>query len=149
MNDHETHDSAIWKPGQAIAQIIFGEPASKANSRRLVRFGGMSRLIKSHKALTYSDLFKEQARPISPLIEGDVSVTIHIYYASRRPDLDESLILDLLQGVLYVNDRQVKEKHIYWGLDKERPRAEIVVEVLEQKKTPARKGRGSSKENRK
>ena len=50
-----------------------------------------------------------------------------IYYASRRPDLDESLVLDLLQGVTYLNDRQVKEKHIYWGLDKENPRCEISV----------------------
>ena len=145
MNIDETHDSTIWKPGQAIAQIILGEPASKANSRRLVRFGGVSRLIKSQKALTYSEMFKAQARPISPLIDSDVSVTMHIYYASRRPDLDESLILDLLQGVLYVNDRQVKEKHIYWGLDKDNPRTEIVVEVMEQKKAPTRKGKGQEK----
>ena len=146
MNINEKHDSTIWKPGQAIAQIIFGEPASKANSRRVVRLGGVSRLIKSQKALTYSDAFKQQARPICPLIDGDVSVTMHIYYASRRPDLDESLILDLLQGVLYVNDRQVKEKHIHWGLDKDNPRAEIIVEVMEQKKAPTRKGKGLQKE---
>jgi len=31
-----------------------------------------------------------------------VRVTLHIYYASRRPDLDESLILDLLQDVVYI-----------------------------------------------
>ena len=43
-------------------------------------------------------------------------------------DLDESLILDLLQDVAYANDRQVKEKHIYWmGVDKENPRCEIEV----------------------
>jgi Holliday junction resolvase RusA-like endonuclease len=90
----------------------------------------VSRLIKSKKALDYSAMFKSQARPIDPLIESDVSVSINIFYASRRPDLDESLILDLLQGVLYMNDRQVKEKHIYWGLDKANPRAEITVTVL-------------------
>ncbi len=146
MNNDETHDSTIWKPGVAIAQIIFGEPASKANSRRVVRLGGVSRLIKSQKALTYSEAFKQQATPICPLIESDVSVTMHIYYASRRPDLDESLILDLLQGVLYLNDRQVKEKHIYWGLDKDNPRTEIMVEVMEQKKAPTRKGKGLQKE---
>lgn len=144
MNNHETHDSTIQKPVQAIAQIIFGEPASKANSRRVVRFGAMSRLIKSQKALNYVESFKQQAKPISPLIEDDVSISIWIFYASRRPDLDESLILDLLQGVLYVNDRQVKEKHIYWGLDRENPRAEIIVEVMP-KKSPAGKGRASPK----
>lgn len=64
------------------------------------------------------------------MLEGDVCVEIKIYYASRRPDLDESLILDLLQDVAYTNDRQVKEKHIYWGLDKENPRCEIKVSAL-------------------
>ena len=63
-------------------------------------------------------------------MEGDVSVTITIYYASRRPDLDESVILDAMQGLVYLNDRQVKEKHIFWGLDKTNPRAEIIVELL-------------------
>jgi len=119
--------SASANKAQAVSLIIFGEPASKANSRRMVRFGGMSRLIKSAKALGYSDAFKSQAVPIDPLMDMDVSVTMHIYYASRRPDLDESLILDLLQGVVYVNDRQVKEKHIFWHLDKSSPRTLITV----------------------
>jgi hypothetical protein len=47
---------------QALSQIIFGEPASKANSRRVVRYGGMSRLIKSAKALSYSDALADLIR---------------------------------------------------------------------------------------
>jgi len=111
---------------QALSFKIFGEPASKSNSRKIVRYGGISRLIKSNKALSYSAAFKQQAVS-GVLLEGDLCVTIHIWYASRRPDLDESLILDLLQDVAYKNDRQVKEKHIYHHLDKENPRCEIVV----------------------
>lgn len=84
--------------------------------------------IKSSKALSYCEAFKRQAGSGRDLLQGDVAVHMTIYYASRRPDLDESLILDLLQGVAYENDRQVKEKHIYWGLDKENPRCEIKVE---------------------
>ena len=136
--DHEHNDSTIWDGTQALVQIIFGEPASKANSRRVVNIGGMSRLIKSQKALNYADVFKQQVKAITPLITQDIKITMTIYYASRRPDLDESLILDLLQGVVYVNDRQVKEKHIYWGLDKENPRTEIIVETL--KKSPDKRG---------
>jgi Holliday junction resolvase RusA-like endonuclease len=122
--------TAIIKPMQALSFKIFGEPASKANSRRIVRYGGMSRMIKSEKALGYADMFKQQVGSSSgELLEGDVSVTMTIWYASRRPDLDESLILDLLQGHAYLNDRQVKEKHIFWGgVDKEHPRTEILVE---------------------
>lgn len=126
----ELNNSGSEEQLQALSLKIFGEPASKANSRKVVRIGGVSRLIKSKKALTYSEAFKLQAIPITPLMTGDVRVTMKIYYASRRPDLDESLILDLLQDVVYTNDRQVKEKHIYWGLDKENPRTEMLIERL-------------------
>jgi Holliday junction resolvase RusA-like endonuclease len=75
---------------------------------------------------------------------GDLRVTLHIFYASRRPDLDESLILDLMQGLIYENDRQVKERHCYWGLDPENPRSEIIIEKIPEiapKKSPTKKPR--------
>jgi hypothetical protein len=107
--------------------IVYGEPASKANSRRWTgKF-----FIKSQKALDYAKGFAQQCPVLDPLIEGDVRVTFHIWYASRRPDLDESLILDLMQDRIYLNDRQVKERHAYWHLDKEEPRAEIEVEQID------------------
>ena len=109
---------------------VYGEPASKANSRRLVAFGGKPRFVKSKKALDYKKAFDAQCPQREELIEGDVRLTVTIYYATRRPDLDESLIMDLLEGVAYKNDRQIKEKHIYHGLDKENPRAEILVESI-------------------
>ena len=111
---------------------IHGEPCSKANSRRIVRAkNGGSMVIKSKKALDYVKSFDKQCPSLDELIEKDVAVTSTIFYASRRPDLDESLILDCLQGKVYKNDRSVKEKHIYWGgVDKEDPRAEISVRYL-------------------
>ena len=138
------NDSDVTTELQVLSQIIFGEPASKANSRRVVRFGGMSRLIKSKKALSYSDVFKQQCKPLPTLMSGDLRVTLHIFYASRRPDLDESLILDLMQGLIYENDRQVKERHCYWGLDPDNPRAEIIIERIPDvapKKSPSKKTR--------
>jgi len=114
---------------QTLLLNILGEPCSKANSRRIVKFGNKIASIKSSKALSYADAFKRQCNiPASQKFTDDVVVTIRIWYASRRPDLDESLILDLLQDVAYDNDRQVKEKHIYWmGVDKKSPRCEIEV----------------------
>lgn len=129
--------------------IIYGEPASKANSRKMVRFGNMPRLIKSDKARAYAVTFQQQCKEITPLMSGDLRVTMWIFYASRRPDLDDSLILDLMQGLIYENDRQVKERHLYWGLDPERPRAEIIIERVEDvapKKKP-RTGRGKESSN--
>ena len=136
----EPNDSDCTAKIQVLSKIIFGEPASKANSRRLVHFGGVSRLIKSKKALSYKDFFLQQWEPITPLLKGDLAITMHIYYASRRPDLDESLILDLMQGVVYENDRQVKERHTYWRLDPANPRTEIIIEQLPKpEKKPARR----------
>jgi len=109
-----------------ITFTILGEPASKANSRRWT--GKL--FIKSAKALAYSKAFEDQCPLLDPMMEGDLRVTIKIWYASRRPDLDPSLIFDLMQGYIYENDRQLKEQHLYWGLDKENPRAEITVEKM-------------------
>jgi len=143
----KSNDTTTVDELQSISLNIFGEPASKANSRRLVQYGGMSRLIKSSKALSYSEAFKLQARPLAKLMTGDVKVTMVIHYASRKPDLDESLILDLLQGIVYENDRQVKIKHIYWALDPNNPRTYIVVDKIAEvspKKSPPKRGKKES-----
>lgn len=105
---------------------VYGEPASKANSRRWTG----KYFIKSEKALNYAKEFAKQCPVLDPLLEGDLRVTITIHYASRRPDLDASLIFDLMQERIYQNDRQVREMHLFWGLDKESPRAEIIVEKI-------------------
>ena len=75
--------------------------------------------------MTYARDFLAQCPVLDPLFEGDVQVEIKIYYATRRNDLDESLILDLLQNRVYRNDRQCKRKVVEWGLDATNPRAEI------------------------
>jgi Holliday junction resolvase RusA-like endonuclease len=109
---------------------IDGEPASKANSRRIVMRGKKPASIKSAKALNYSDIFRAQLPPYPMPYIGDVKIEIDVWYASRRPDLDISLILDLLQGHAYVNDRQVKEQHARWHLDPDRPRCVILISSL-------------------
>ena len=117
----------------SIFFIINGEPASKANSRRLVTIKGRPAFIKSAKALAYVKSFEEQCPQMGDsMLEGDLEATIKIYYSSRRPDLDESVILDCMQGFIYKNDRQVRRKVIEWGLDKENPRAEILVTLIDQ-----------------
>jgi len=107
---------------------VHGQPQSKANSRRLVQIKGKPLFIKSKSALQYVEDFSRQCPVLDPMFEEDVHVHIKIYYASRRPDLDESIILDCMQGRIYRNDRQVRSKLVEWGLDKEKPRAIIHVE---------------------
>lgn len=143
-----------------VAFTIIGQPASKANSRRLVTIRNRPALIKSKEALAYEkDARKQIPVEARVMMQGPVRVTLRIWYASERPDLDESVILDVLQaryertkGALqklapgeynyakgervlvqkgvYRNDRQVREKHVFHGIDKANPRAEIEVETM-------------------
>jgi hypothetical protein len=119
-----------------VTFTVYGEPASKANSRKMVLIKGRPALIKSAKARGYVTIFESQCPVMEVPTTDDVVVEMMIYYASRRPDLDESLILDCMQGRIYKNDRQVKQKFIYWGLDKEDPRSIIRVRSCDTSKVP-------------
>lgn len=139
-----------------VAFTILGEPASKANSRQLATIGPKDArrtiLRKGDKALAYE---RDALRQIPPAarqrLEGPVRVTLRIWYATERPDLDESIVLDVLQdrfakqadddahvvrrvlvqAGVYRNDRQVREKHVFHGIDRRNPRTEIVVEAMQ------------------
>lgn len=137
---------------RVVTFTIIGEPASKANSRKIVTLGQgedkRSAVIKSEKALNYVDSALRQIPPHArQRITGPVFFTARIFYATERPDLDESVILDILQDQwkrdkqtkvrhlvqhgVYVNDRQVKGKYITWHLDPLNPRSEITIEEMQ------------------
>jgi Holliday junction resolvase RusA-like endonuclease len=122
----------VQESQQDISFVVRGSPQSKSNSRRLVVNSRTKRpmFIKSQSALSYADAFNLQCPKLRHLLEGDLFFAANIYYASRRNDLDESLILDLCQGRVLLNDRQVKEKWVRWGLDPDNPRTEITITPL-------------------
>lgn len=133
-----------------IRFTILGEPASKANSRKVAMVGPAEErrmlFIKSEKARQYEhDALRQIPPPARRELQGPVRVTLRIFYASERPDLDESVVLDVLQNRykgkaekrvliqrgVYANDRQVREKHVFHFIDRANPRAEIEVEALQ------------------
>jgi len=122
---------------ESVSFCVVGEPASKANSRKAVVIRGRPAFIKSDKARGYVKAFAEQCPVLEVPFENDVMVEMIIYYSTRRPDLDESLILDCMQGPIYKNDRQVKQKKIYWQLDKTNPRSVIRVSACDVADIPA------------
>lgn len=138
----------------SIVFTIFGEPASKANSRQIVMRGrgetARPASIKSPKAIAYEKAAIAQIpNDAKAMIEGPVCVSLCIHYASERPDLDESVVLDVLQARfetvviggretrvctrkgVYLNDRQVREKHVFHRIDRTNPRVEIEVKPLQ------------------
>jgi hypothetical protein len=87
---------------EPIAFTILGEPASKANSRELATIGPRDDrrtiLRKGDKALGYeADALRQVPARARLRLDVPVRITLRIWYASRRPDLDESIILDVLQ----------------------------------------------------
>ena len=148
-----------------IAFTILGEPASKANSREIALVGPKDKkrvlVRKGDKALDYERNALLQIPPRYRVrLTGPVRVTLRIFYASERPDLDESIVLDVLQdrfqkatkadrarfGMMatrvlvqdgvYRNDRQVREKHIFHAIDRANPRCEIEVEEMSAQQMP-------------
>lgn len=136
-----------------IRFTILGQACSKANSRRIVTIGERPSVIKSKDAIAFErDALRQIPLAARKRLEGPVRVTLRMFYASERPDLDESIVLDvlqdrwgkrqergalletsrpLLQAGVYRNDRQVREKHVYHAIDKRNPRVEIEVEPMQ------------------
>jgi len=131
MTVNKVNTSAVVCPScGGVYLSVPGEPASKANSRKIANVHGIRRVVKSNKALSLERMWQFLCPKLSRLLDGDLTVNIWLYYASRRPDLDESLVLDLLQHRVYKNDRQVREKHVYHRLDPAAPRSEVLVTPL-------------------
>lgn len=140
--------------GCPISFTILGQPPAHKNGYRIVKMGERVGIVKSKEAIDYVQTALMQIPPVFRLrLEGPVFARIVIWYASERPDLDESLVLDILQdrwapahGALgkrelvqagvYRNDRQVRDKHITHGIDRRNPRAEITIQPLIAQQTP-------------
>ena len=137
-----------------IRFTILGEPASKANSRQIVTIGDRPSSIKSKKARSYeADALMQIPPAARQRLQGPVRIWLRIFYASERPDLDESIVLDvlqdrygkapkdangkpcgprpLIQAGVYRNDRQVRERHVWHAIDRKNPRTEIALEAIQ------------------
>ncbi len=132
-----------------FSAVIVGEPCSKANSRELVyspsavgvtpdnriyQKGRKPKFKKSDEALLYCDAFTLQMNALKAVMGWGVAIDVEvfmvciIYYTSQRKDLDESLILDMLQKTgIIKNDRLIRTRFTDHFIDKQRPRANIVL----------------------
>lgn len=131
---------------EPISFTIRAFAASKANSRKIVTTpGGQLRVIKSAAARAFARDCKLQCPKRSDLpFTVPVRVSVWMYYPNERADLDESALLDALQAYstlvdkervvhwpgVWMNDRLVREKHVYHRVDVENPRVYVHVEEL-------------------
>ena len=86
------------------------------------------RMVKSQEAKQYAADAGMLARVAGvDMLDGDVTMELRLFRPAKRMDIDNHLkvILDSMQGILYKNDRQVNELHVYLADDKENPRVEV------------------------
>ena len=106
-----------------IEITILGQPPSKSNCYGVRRIGNRAGMYKKKPIKDYEKSFLEQVplkyRGIN--IEYEMSVELHCYYDSRRPDIDNSakVILDCLQSAGVIkNDNKVYRLLMTKNVDK-------------------------------
>ena len=122
---------------QSANLALFGPIYSKANSR-MVGFNPKTKKqvnIKPKKAREAVKSFVYQAKSQwcrRNHLEAPIYVKMDIFYQSRRPDLDDSLICDCLEkaGVIG-NDRFIFHKILTKFLDPKNPRVESELRWVE------------------
>jgi Holliday junction resolvase RusA-like endonuclease len=68
-----------------------------------------------------------------PVADGPVAVTIRCYFPdARRRDLDNCAksATDACNGVLWVDDSQIRDLHVHGAIDREWPRLEMTVRTM-------------------
>lgn len=111
-------------------QIIIGQPPSKSNTYKIVTIRGHGSLSKTPAMKSYEESFFLQCSLRGLCISRRFRLDIDVYYASDRPDLDNSLkvVLDCLQSCGAIkNDRLCSEIHARKLVDKTNPRIEFTI----------------------
>jgi len=80
------------------------------------------RFVTTHEASAYKKQIFYQLHNLEPL-RGDICLNITVFRKIKRGDLDNFLkiMLDALNGIVYLDDSQVVEIHAYRDDDKDNP----------------------------
>lgn len=105
--------------------LLTTEPISLNNMYRGRRF--LTQRGKDTKASMQLE-FQSQYKDI--IIEGDVCLNVIFYFKNKiRRDIDSHLkaLLDSMTGIVYNDDSQVTELHVYKYVDSKNPRVEVSI----------------------
>ena len=116
-----------------IEETIHGSVPSKSNCYRVVTISGHGSLAKTKALREYERSFFMQCRSRGRMIDTRFRMSVDVFFASDRPDLDNALkaVLDCLQSCRVIkNDRLCAEIHARKLIDKANPRVEIELTSL-------------------
>lgn len=117
-----------------ITEVIHGRCPSKSNCYKIIKLGEFYSLGKQKQLSDYEKLFYHQCKNKFLNIADYFKISIHVYYADKRPDIDNStkIILDCLQMCKVIeNDRNCLEINAKKCIDKKDPRIEIKLTIID------------------
>lgn len=113
--------------------ILRGQPKSTQHCYAYTCRGRFACLYMNGKCKALKEDYITQARQqcVGDPITDDVKVVVHLYFGTKRQvdwDNFHKLSMDALEGIVFENDSQIQEAHVFKHYDKEDPRIEITVD---------------------
>jgi len=112
--------------------ILSGEPKSTQHIYGLTCRGRFATryMTPQGKALKEAYQWEAKAQWRQPPRKDELGVSVRFFFGTKRKaDLDNfnKLWQDALTGIVYDDDSQISELHLYRDFDKQRPRIEVTV----------------------
>lgn len=99
-----------------------------------------NRLVLTDEARDYKEaahktalvMYRDDNHSLRDPLKGDLAMKLWLYRPANRGDIDNftKLLQDSLQQVVYANDSQIIEQHLYKRIDSAYPRVEVEVICL-------------------
>jgi crossover junction endodeoxyribonuclease RusA len=104
-------------------KFILPVPPSVNHYLRRTRYG----VTLTEKAREFKDIVRLTVH--GKMMTGNIRMDVRYFRPRRAGDIDGplKLVQDSLQGILYENDKQIVELHVYRFDDKDNPRIEVIV----------------------
>lgn len=92
-----------------------------------------NRIIVTNEAKAYKEKVFYKLRHIFEPLRKDIAINVTVFRKYRRGDLDNFLkiMLDALEGIVYLNDSQIVEIHAFRDDDKDNPHVKVLAYELE------------------
>jgi Holliday junction resolvase RusA-like endonuclease len=116
-----------------VKLVLSGNPKSTNNIYRAAARGSFVSyyMTEEGKALKTAYQWEAKAQWRGAPLQGELALSVRFYFGTKRKaDLDNfnKLWQDALSGIVYNDDSQIGELHLYRDYDKTNPRIEVTVQ---------------------
>ena len=115
--------------------VLTGSPLSTNSLYRYTCAGNVPRLYMTDEGKARKKQYQWQAKTQwrNSLLDCPIKMSVFLFFKDKRKhDADNfnKILFDSCQGIIFEDDSQIQELHVYKGYDKENPRTEVHIECL-------------------